>query len=256
MKDFLNAATDIEKKLFKTIKELFVAPEKVIFGYIGSERAQYISAFRYLLLTIFLSYLNFEFFFEPRQMGGAFYQTISDGIKTGIAGKPDVIFDQRAFDIFFIEYTKIMTLFYKLTACFTIPAIFISFWIFFRKLRFNFACRLVTSTLLASQLSLVSLIAMPILNITVDNLMWVSYLLHFPMLAYLFYAMYRIARKAYDKILIRSFLAGLLATVLFSATNISYGIGIMKYLQNTTPKFVIKKDEATKKANEPSEKAP
>ena len=62
-KDFFNALTDIEKRLFRTLKELYIAPEKVIYGYIGPERNQYTSVFRYLLLSIFLSYLNFEFFY-------------------------------------------------------------------------------------------------------------------------------------------------------------------------------------------------
>lgn len=55
-KDLFQAVTDVEGRLLKTVTQLSVSPEKIIFGYLGHEKKSYIPVFRYLLFSVFVSF--------------------------------------------------------------------------------------------------------------------------------------------------------------------------------------------------------
>ncbi|MCJ8275944.1 MAG: DUF3667 domain-containing protein [Bdellovibrionales bacterium] len=239
VKDLFNAVTDIEKRFVKTIRELFVTPEKVIYGYIGKERSNYTSAFRYMLLMMFLNYLFFELFLQPEVIGGTYYNSLIQGYE-GRVKQLNMTFDQKAFDIFYVEFARLMKLLFKLMSTFTIPAIFLTLWLLFKKLKFNFACRLVISVLLTSQAALVGFLSTPFIFGLTENMLFASSIIYIPMALYLSYTFYRLARPHYKRALMRGITAGLLSIFLYGVINMGYGIGVFSYVKSYTPQFIIK----------------
>lgn len=248
LKDFFQALTDIERKLFRTAKELFISPETVIQGYIGEERDKYFSVFRYLIFVVFLGYISYSIFMKPQEIGGPFYKSLRKGIELGVHAQDkmgkEVVFSVEAFNQFYIEYTKMMTYFFKLSSCFSIPAIFLALMIFFRGLKFNIASRLVTSTFFASQAALISYICLIPLSILVEDVITQSYILYFPILAYLIYCFYRLGKGKLSRIILRSISAALCTNLIFYSLNMAYGITLFSYVKTYTPKFAVKKEKS------------
>ena len=242
--ELIEATTDIEKRLFKTFKDLLFIPEKVFFDYIGLRKEGYFSVFRYFILSIFISYLGFSFFFQPGAIGGPYYTSLLNGIESSYShrAKPDVrlTINKEKYDVFYLEFSRLMVLTYKLFSCFNIPAIFLAMLLFFRKLKLNFASLLVVSVFLSSQTAIISSALLFPLNFIIKDSLALSLILYIPIIMFFIYCFYRLSIGHYKRPLLRSCLAATTSGLIFSALNMGFGSALSIYVHSYTPSYVEK----------------
>lgn len=245
LKDFFSALTEIEKRLFRTVKELSLCPERVIHGYISDRKSDYTSPFRYLLLAIFLSYLSYTFFYNPEEIGGPFYTTLKGQFKQGIQLRTEMsqlefrIVEEK-FDNFYLEFIRLMSLTYKLIACISIPSLLISFAVFFRKVGFNFPSFIVASVFLGAHVSMVASLLVGPLTLMTNNLIAVSFAMYVPMFFYQSFALARLRSGSRSKNIFIGIVAAGFATLLNISFNVGSGTAISAYVQSYTPHFLEK----------------
>ncbi|MEM7646257.1 MAG: DUF3667 domain-containing protein [Pseudomonadota bacterium] len=244
--DLFRAFTDFESRLVETIKELSLKPEKVVFGYIGNERESYFSPFRYLLLSIFASYLSYTFLYKPEEIGGPFYQLFYKGVQAGIDlansknQAQQMIFNQQAFDAYYLELAHLTTVFFKFVACFAVPSLFLASLIILRQLNMTGPCLIVLATYLASHAALISSLVQAPIMATLGNGYLASYMSQIPQIAYLIFAFWRLGLGRVSKPFKRALMTAATSMVFFYTTNLVYGIALTKYIRSyTSPYFKI-----------------
>lgn len=254
LKGFFEALTDIEKRLIFTVRSLTLRPEKVILRYLECRDGTYTPPFRYLLFVLFLSYLFFILFYSSGKIDSPVYNDILEGVRSFQEnfgkGQSQLRINQEAFNVFYLEFNQIMTHFYKLLGGIGIPAVFISFWIFYRPFKFNLAGLLVLSTFLASHLSLASTLFLTPLSLMFE-LSWFHWMI-LPFF-YILYAFWRIGR--FNINIKRPFFSALTAAFAFVTIyvliHVAFGVGATAYIQSYTPSFI----ESLPNSSDPSTKS-
>jgi hypothetical protein len=193
IKDLFESSTDIESRLFRTVYGLTVKPDKVIFGYVQDQRDQYTSAFRYLLFSVFVSFISFTYFFAPQDVGGAYYLSVKNNILDRLSSRgADILFVEENFNIFYTEFIRMVTLSYKFAVCFNIPPILLVSVIFLRGIGLGIPSLFVASLFLAAHSSLLSSLFITPLMYFTDNIFWSVYGSYFVSFVYSFFGFWRL----------------------------------------------------------------
>ena len=67
-KEFVNTVTDLERRFFKTLKDLLICPELVVDTYIRGDKKIYFPIFRFFLFSLVISLENKIHFCSKRLM--------------------------------------------------------------------------------------------------------------------------------------------------------------------------------------------
>lgn len=149
-----------------------------------------------------------------------------------------LVFKQEAFRVFYQEFVRIMSLTYKLVACFNIPALFIASLFFLRGLGLTTPSLFVVSTFLASHCALGSAVLTLPFSLFFKNPIHMSYFLYVPIFLYLFFSFWKLSQKQFKRPLLNGFLAALTATLIFTFINVGFGLVLGKYVSSYTPEYV------------------
>jgi hypothetical protein len=121
--ELFEAITDLEKRFLLTLSELTFRPEKILTEYVAGQRQNYFNVFRYLLVSLFCSYVIYTFLYSPSTVGGFYYHFILDSIKQNLTeplAKGTLMIDQQAFNNYYLEYSRLMNISYKIFGLFDI----------------------------------------------------------------------------------------------------------------------------------------
>jgi hypothetical protein len=239
IKDLFESSTDIESRLFRTVYGLTVKPDKVIFGYVQDQRDQYTSAFRYLLFSVFVSFISFTYFFAPQDVGGAYYLSVKNNILDRLSSRgADILFVEENFNIFYTEFIRMVTLSYKFAVCFNIPPILLVSVIFLRGIGLGIPSLFVASLFLAAHSSLLSSLFITPLMYFTDNIFWSVYGSYFVSFVYSFFGFWRLRGGRDRKPVVSSLGASVLNVFLLIAISSLFGGLMVFYVSTYTPKFV------------------
>lgn len=249
MQDLFETITDFEKKWFRTFWDLTVRPDVVVETYLREGKKTYFSVFRYLLLSIFVGYLSYTFFFKPEAIGGPMYQNLRNGMEIGAGNNTSfgesIFIDDALFDQYYLEAQSLYLNFVKLLNFLMIPAILFSMWIFLRKLRFNFISKLITSVFFGAHAGLLGSLSTATIWLFYREGLGSSVVINLCSLGvcalYLTFALHSIAKNKVKLPIIKCLLTTTLTIVLFLSANLVVGGGSFFYAQTYMPNFVFKK---------------
>ncbi len=248
-KDLFEAVTDLEKKWFKTSRDLLLVPEKVIHSYLNEGKTQYFSVFRFFLMSLFLSFMAYLFFYQPVKIGGPLHNDLLEGFKQGVGlkgaeAKNNYVIDIEKYNFFFTQFSELFTRVTKLLSALIIPSLLVGIFLFFRKRQFNFASLLVISLFLGAQASLIGAVTLTLIGLAMSGMfegsVEISLFVLFVESLYFLYALYRINRHEISKPFFRSVGATLFLTSFYSLMSMVAAIFVYLYVGSTTPSFLVK----------------
>ena len=244
-RDFAEAFTDLEKRFFKTLIDLTVRPEVVINTYTSGGQKEYFSLFRYFLISIFVGYLFFQFFFDPGQASGDFYDFMYDSMTRNTISKDTneylIHINKSKFNIFFTQMTELMSYFFKLVSCISIPVLFVGLIVCSRKSKYNIVSLFVASVFFSSHLSFLSSFLMLLAaSLSFNFMMASSYFTYGSIFMYSWWVIWRMFKDDLQWPKLSTFSSALLVTLLTGISYVVYGSALSVYVHSKTPNYYYK----------------
>ncbi len=250
--ELFETLTDLEKKFFKTFKDLTSSPHKVIESYLNEGKHTYFSPIRYLFVSLFFSFLVYSIYLQPETINGPFYQNMRQGIERGIQNSTQKNYfyeiNEAQFNQYYIEAQRLFMNVVKLITALIVPSVLLSLLIFFRKSKLKMVSMTVISLYVAAHGSL--------LGSLIYTAYWLfqqkalkdytpSFLSVAIGLIYFTFSFYKIFQDKLSKPIVRSFFAALLSFLFFLTTNALIGGAVMGYTLFSHPegaqRILIKK---------------
>ncbi len=244
--EFFEAITDLEKSYVKTVYELSVKPEKVLLSYISGNRDKYFKVFRYLLVSLFISYLTYILLFNPSSLGGDYYNFVLSSIKENLKvplEKGTVRIDEEAFSIYYTKFSSLLGSTYKIFGLLSIPPLCLIGFFLMRPMGLTIISWIIVSTFLSAHLSIFSSIFSLFFNLASSNLFLLSSFTYFFGFIYFTFSFYRLGLSfQLKRPFVRATIVALLSVLLWSASTMALGMGLGQYSMKGVPSFVIKVD--------------